>query len=177
MNKIIIGLILNLLVSISVHAGTVGMAGLWAFEGQMITVDSSGLIIDTDPVIGEFNFNTGLVNLELDSPFFGLTWYATGTIDDRLDGTYWGGLEIFWSAASYNWNILWEITQQGSVASVITLDGDGDGIPGISITDGPYIGLSHAINGTLTAVPVPAAVWLFGSGLIGLIGVARRKNI
>lgn len=25
-------------------------------------------------------------------------------------------------------------------------------------------------------VPVPAAVWLFGSGLIGLIGVARRKS-
>ena len=25
-------------------------------------------------------------------------------------------------------------------------------------------------------VPVPAAVWLFGSGLIGLIGVARRKK-
>jgi len=25
-------------------------------------------------------------------------------------------------------------------------------------------------------VPVPAAVWLFGSGLIGLIGVARRKT-
>ena len=24
-------------------------------------------------------------------------------------------------------------------------------------------------------VPVPAAVWLFGSGLIGLIGIARRK--
>jgi hypothetical protein len=24
-------------------------------------------------------------------------------------------------------------------------------------------------------VPVPAAVWLFGSGLLGLIGVARRK--
>lgn len=28
---------------------------------------------------------------------------------------------------------------------------------------------------TLNAVPVPAAVWLFGSGLIGLIGIARRK--
>ncbi|NOQ89498.1 MAG: VPLPA-CTERM sorting domain-containing protein, partial [Gammaproteobacteria bacterium] len=25
-------------------------------------------------------------------------------------------------------------------------------------------------------VPVPAAVWLFGSGLIGLIGFARRKK-
>lgn len=27
-----------------------------------------------------------------------------------------------------------------------------------------------------SAVPVPAAVWLFGSGLIGLIGFARRKS-
>jgi hypothetical protein len=26
-------------------------------------------------------------------------------------------------------------------------------------------------------VPVPAAVWLFGSGLLGLVGVARRKRI
>ena len=26
-------------------------------------------------------------------------------------------------------------------------------------------------------VPVPAAVWLFGSGLLGLIGVARRKKV
>ena len=29
---------------------------------------------------------------------------------------------------------------------------------------------------TLSSVPVPAAVWLFGSGLLGLIGVARRKK-
>ena len=27
----------------------------------------------------------------------------------------------------------------------------------------------------ISAVPLPAAVWLFGSGLLGLIGVARRK--
>jgi len=27
----------------------------------------------------------------------------------------------------------------------------------------------------VSSVPVPAAVWLFGSGLIGLIGIARRK--
>ena len=25
-------------------------------------------------------------------------------------------------------------------------------------------------------VPVPAAVWLFGSGLLGLVGMARRKK-
>lgn len=28
----------------------------------------------------------------------------------------------------------------------------------------------------LAPVPVPAAIWLFGSGLIGLIGIARRKK-
>lgn len=32
-------------------------------------------------------------------------------------------------------------------------------------------------NGTAeSVVPVPAAVWLFGSGLLGLVGVARRKK-
>jgi len=31
------------------------------------------------------------------------------------------------------------------------------------------------LNG-ISAVPVPAAVWLFGSGLLGLMGVARRKK-
>ncbi len=32
-----------------------------------------------------------------------------------------------------------------------------------------------SLNITPSAVPVPAAVWLFGSGLLGLVGVARRK--
>ena len=31
-------------------------------------------------------------------------------------------------------------------------------------------------SGDVSAVPVPAAVWLFGSGLVGLIGIARRKK-
>ena len=31
-------------------------------------------------------------------------------------------------------------------------------------------------TGDISAVPVPAAVWLFGSGLIGLAGFARRRK-
>lgn len=33
-----------------------------------------------------------------------------------------------------------------------------------------------SITADVNPVPVPAAVWLFGSGLLGLIGVARRKK-
>lgn len=37
--------------------------------------------------------------------------------------------------------------------------------------------LTWAVHpGNVGAVPVPAAVWLFGFGLLGLIGVARRKK-
>ena len=33
------------------------------------------------------------------------------------------------------------------------------------------------IIGTTEVVPIPSAVWLFGSGLIGLFGMARRKSV
>lgn len=33
-----------------------------------------------------------------------------------------------------------------------------------------------SLTGTVSAVPVPAAIWLFGSGLLGLVGVARRRK-
>ena len=32
------------------------------------------------------------------------------------------------------------------------------------------------IRGQVEVVPIPAALWLFGSGLLGLIGLARRKQ-
>jgi len=35
--------------------------------------------------------------------------------------------------------------------------------------------LVWAVRTGVSAVPIPATVWLFGSGLLGLIGVARRK--
>ena len=36
--------------------------------------------------------------------------------------------------------------------------------------------ISHvAIYGDINAVPVPAAIWLFGTALIGLVGFGRRK--
>jgi hypothetical protein len=38
-----------------------------------------------------------------------------------------------------------------------------------------YFGTSVTVN-DLTAVPLPGAVWLFGTGLLGMVGVARRRS-
>jgi hypothetical protein len=43
--------------------------------------------------------------------------------------------------------------------------------------EGSYTGVGMVAKlGPVSAVPVPAAVWLFGSGLIGMIGIARRRK-
>jgi len=47
---------------------------------------------------------------------------------------------------------------------------------GIKSATGSYAWAVHAGDVGASAVPVPTAVWLFGSGLLGLIGVARRKK-
>lgn len=51
---------------------------------------------------------------------------------------------------------------------------------GIGVNTGLYFNDFNELSGysinTISAVPVPAAAWLFASGLIGLIGIAKRKS-
>ncbi len=47
--------------------------------------------------------------------------------------------------------------------------------PGNDLRIHDAIGYHEYTGFVISQVPVPAAVWLFGSGLIGLIGMARRK--
>jgi hypothetical protein len=53
----------------------------------------------------------------------------------------------------------------------------------LGITPGSYVwtwgtgATADSFTLNVGAVPVPAAAWLFGSGLLGLIGVARRKKV
>lgn len=45
----------------------------------------------------------------------------------------------------------------------------------LNLSQSPAEGVTFSIDNSTSPVPVPAAIWLFGSGLIGLIGLARRK--
>ena len=48
----------------------------------------------------------------------------------------------------------------------------GGGVMGIRLG-----GFDGSVTGfQLAAIPLPAALWLFGSGLLGLVGIARRKK-
>ena len=64
----------------------------------------------------------------------------------------------------------------------VSVDADNDGVPGVAMATDPFPGQTPSFSGTLVCqdctapVPVPAAVWLFGSGLLGLAGVARRRK-
>ena len=40
--------------------------------------------------------------------------------------------------------------------------------------DGGFFG---TVGGTFAAIPVPAAAWLFGSALLGLAGVSRKRKV
>ena len=108
-------------------------------------------------------------------------------LDDTL-GTVNGW--SLWAAivSAYNANTLVNF-------DVASLDADGDGLAGTAITAPIFTGFTPYFTGkaylrnicvssTLTAsdqctapavVPVPAAIWLFGSGMLGLIGLARRQ--
>lgn len=60
------------------------------------------------------------------------------------------------------------------------VEGGFNGITGMFTTMQSLLGQTFsATNGIAkvgAVVPVPAAVWLFGSGLLGLAGIARRKQ-
>ena len=40
-----------------------------------------------------------------------------------------------------------------------------------------FLGTDYNFTRTVSTVPIPAAVWLFGSGLMGLIGISRQKKV
>ena len=151
--------------------------------------------------VGTAQANT--VSYTLDNVFLGTTSQMTGTFEWTYDvGKFENGTGIFselfipgTTQTLEYLNITFDIGKSIEFSLIANLDNDGVDITlvfsnPLSPTQSTLLDLSASkwsLGGTginnvfrsggisLVAVPIPAAVWLFGSGLIGLIAVARRK--
>ena len=144
----------------------------------------------------------GTESPDIDNPwlFFGNTGMHQTTSPTNIlsdDGA--GNVTLDFSGWNVTWNAIPSIPMGAGA-----WDGNPDGVAimtcGVDCGDGDTYSIAYSgrvppgdpsgfgnvayrvsMSGTITAppvseVPVPAAVWLFGSGLVGLVGVARRKK-
>jgi len=106
---------------------------------------------------------------DIQDPFAGFVPLTTfGAFTDYFDAA--DSVNIYWAAESQLINAGASVSDAFLFSPAI-LQSAGVAFAFDSLTD-----TSSGIALT-SAVPVPAAVWLMGSGLLGLIGVARRRKI
>jgi len=78
-------------------------------------------------------------------------------------------LGISWNGGGLYWGDTGSSIQSSPDTYLIVFDGL------VQTPDGPRRRSGSTLAVDLAPIPVPAAVWLFGSGLLGLVGVARRR--
>ena len=149
-------------------SGSLGLAGAYSVSGgsglsDATTLDLlSALAVSAD---GDLAATLGLPGTINNSPF---SINPTGSVSNLLTI---GGWQID----------ITSFTVVDQTVDFLTLEGTG-GISGngFDLTPTQWTLSAQATGGTysmaLAAIPVPAAVWLFGSGLLGLAGLARRKK-
>ena len=167
--------------------------------------DPTGATVGVDTSVTGF-IGDGTWGVASTTTFFGLNWTAnsgvtfgpgTYTIDTIQGGVYTGVVVApgqVGGSILFNWGAtadidvinVWDVNCNGTTCTYTSTDGPAgnpanpDGIRGYGMLDGAFPNFNanfDFVTADNTAViPVPAAVWLFGSGLVGLVGVARRKK-
>jgi hypothetical protein len=169
--------------------GTIG-----ANEKGLIGQGTTGLVIGTTTTPGASHAGAptaGDTNA-IDAPWMwngntGSDYVTTPVTGSTTTGLNMSGWSITWNGAAvpmgtplYAWgtgfsagigNFVWD----GIYGHAYTLDYHVDMPPAdpSCLCSTPY---ALHLEGTVTPVPVPAAIWLLGSGLAGVAGVARRRK-
>ena len=142
------------------------------FEGASITGMFAGEDLDSNGQLSSFagevsNFVMSFSGNSL-APSFSLGFSDLYGLVYDLDGGLLGdGVTldvegIGAAAGSYNY-----VTGQGATGGIDS--------GWVDVYIGASTSTSTSSELVLASTPIPAAVWLFGSGLLGIIGIARRK--
>jgi hypothetical protein len=141
------------------------------------------------------NIGGGTWSVSSTKKFFGAVWTAHGGTTfgpgtytfNTVEGPSYtnvvvgagqvGGHILFDWNGSYNIDVInvWNVSGNSYTSSTVSSSAANClSKPGSAMIDGPFGG--NCANFDFRVVPVPAAVWLFGSGLVGLVGIARRRK-
>jgi hypothetical protein len=144
-------------------------AETWASASADIAITLPGYHLATITSQAEQDFVWDFLLQTVDAPNeFWLGGFQDVAVEtDPAEGWEWVTGEPW---AYTNWNS-GEPNDAGGVEDHLALEG---GIGGVWNDEGTAIGL---IDGYIAeVVPVPPALWLFGSGLLGLIGISKRNK-
>lgn len=163
------------------YGGSGWTADLTAIPGAQ-WIWAPGVTGDTAPVeLATFTFRKAFVltgsidtaTLRIASDDFAsvrINGTFVGSIGSTTDAGIAGGAAI--SLASFN--IAPFLAPGNNVIDIVGQNGEGSFA---GCTDCKYSQHPAGVvfGGSITTVPVPPAAWLFGSGLLGIVGIARRR--
>jgi len=156
-----------------------------------VASNASALSIDITAMnFGSTSAATGVVDTNnlgttFNGTFFMAPWIGTTVSAYTEAGSHvWAGTSPQ-GAYSYNFSLGagqvafgvffdWSVNLGIPVLTIFNADGTAGAAT--SMQAGPFPGGAPSFQGTVSAVPVPAAVWLFSSGLIGLMGFSLKKQ-
>ncbi len=157
-------------------------------DGWTVTEDLISWIGPLNPwslTANEGDFFLDLTDFSTGSPFGGVSQSITTEVGQSYELSFdlgssniWGRPSAIEASAAGSSNIYTSSTVGGlsdwdRFSMIFTADSETTTISLTGTTGSQYIGLD---NVSVSAVPVPAALWLFGSGLIGLIGMKRKSS-